>query len=202
MIVQALNLCPRSWKILLLLEEYKIEYKPQYLMPNTRLEFPIIGPYTSDLAYIFTNFNQFIKSQEEAQFYGIWLSIIDTALIPEIIMPIRHERIIKPIVFRQHSCLNTLMNKRGQLKKKLYEISEYLGNNQWLGPSYFSICDITLSTSIATMDYLGEITWHDAQLEHLYAWYLKIKSRAAFQIILKQKCHGMHAHNSFCKIDF
>lgn len=201
-ILQTLSLCPRSWKMLCLLEEFKIEYKAQHIGLDTKIEFPIIDKYNSDFSHIFAHLSTFVPTAQDAQFYGIWSSIIDCSLIPEIIMPIRHERVIKPIVFRQYSCLPTLRTKRAQLKQKLKEISSYLNNNPWLGPSNFSICDITLSTAIACMDYLGEIAWNDPDLEALYTWYLKIKSRASFKSVLEQKCNGITAHANFAKLDF
>ncbi len=202
MLLQALSLCPRSWKLIFLLEELKIDYKLQNLALNSKNEFPILENHHSDFSYIFTNMSKIALTEEEKKFYGIWSSIIDCKLIPEIIMPIRYERSIKPIVFREHSCLSTLSKKRSELKTKLKEISEYLRNNQWLGPKHFSICDITLSTAIACMDYLGEIAWSDPELESLYTWYLKIKSRSSFKPILEQKCRGIKAHLNFQKIDF
>lgn len=202
MLAKTLSLCPRSWKILLLLEEHKISYKTQQLELATRLQFPIIDQYTSDLSYIFAHFSKFNKSDEDAQFYGIWSSLLDCALIPEIIMPIRYERIIKPIVFREHPSMEILRQKRIQLKKQLKEISEYLMNSSWLGATPFSISDITLSTAIATMDYLGEINWQDPDFQDLYAWYLKTKSRPSFGVILEQRCQGVAPHTCFSKIDF
>lgn len=202
MLIQTLSLCPRSWKMLCLFEEYKIEYRAQQLPINCKLEFPIIDKYNSDFSYLFANLTKFASGENEAQIYGIWSSIIDCSIIPEIINQIRYERIIKPIVHREYSCLATLRAKRTQLKQKLKEISEYLSNNQWLSGKHFSICDITLATAIACMDYLGEIQWQDQDLQHLYNWYLKIKSRPSFQVVLEQKCSGVNPHANFAKIDF
>lgn len=202
MLLQALQLCPRSWKLICLFEENGINYQIKQLPLSTSLDFPTFNGFNSDLAYIFGQFTQFVQTEQEAKAYGIWTSIIDCTLIPTIISPIRYERVIKPIVLQKPTCLNTLKEKRLMLKLRLEEISNYLSSNQWLGQKNFSISDITLSTMIASMDYLGEISWNDKKLEHLYLWYLKIKSRRSFQPILEQRCSGIAPHTNFKKLDF
>jgi glutathione S-transferase len=185
-----------------LLEEHAINYQLKQLPLSTSLDFPTFNGCNCDLAYIFSKFPQFIANDEEAKFYGTWASIIDCTLIPTIIWPIRYERVIKPIVLQKPTCLTTLKEKRDILKLRLQEISNYLKNNQWLGQKNFSICDITLSTAIASMDYLGEIPWNDQKLEHIYLWYLKVKSRPSFNKILEQRCGGIIASSNFKKLDF
>lgn len=202
MILNALVLCPKTWKMLFLLEEHKIEYKIQHLKLNTPEKWPTIDSYYSDLSFIFANFDQFILYPEMANSYGFWVNFVECTLIPEIIMQIRHERVIKPIIFREHPNLPLLKDIRAKLKNTLKNVSAYLKIHKWLDQKQFGVSDITLGSALAILDYLGEISWHDENIKDLYNWYLTIKSRPSFAILLQQRCQGIAPHGNFMKIDF
>ena len=85
MLIKTIVLCPKSWKLLCLLEENKIEYQVKQLHINILDKWPTIGNYNSDLSYILANFDKFIKNEQCANMYGFWLNIVDCNLIPEII---------------------------------------------------------------------------------------------------------------------
>lgn len=174
----------------------------QILPLSAHEKFPSTDKHRSDMGYIFAHFDQFITSPSEAEQFGYWNNIVDGILIPEIIWPIRHERIIKPLVLREHSCLNRLKEKREQMRSVLQELAKYLNINGNISKNGFSICDITLATAIATLDYLGEISWQNEEIKPLYDWYITVKCRPIFITILKQKCQGISAHSNFAKVDF
>lgn len=197
MLLQTLSLCPKSWKMLCLLELQKEKYNVQQLPLASEQKLPALEGSRSDMSYIFEHFTEFIKTPAEANAYGFWCSLIDGSFIPEIIMPIRYERVVKPIVLRQHSSLVVLQEKRKHLKAILKEFSNNLEQN-----TTFSLCNITLATALATLDYLGEISWHNQDFIHLYNWYLAIKSHPVFSVVLKQKCHGIVPNLTFTKKDF
>lgn|GEM_PF-3495949 len=201
-ILNALMLCPKTWKMLLLLEEHGIDYKIQHMKLNTPEKWPTIDNYHSDLSFIFANLEQFISSPEQANSYGFWMNFVECTLIPEIIMQIRHERVIKPIIFREYPNLPLLKDLRTKLKNTLKNVSAYLKLHKWLDQNNFGISDVTLASALAILDYLGEISWHDESISDLYAWYMKVKSRPTFQIVLQQRCQGIAPHGNFMKIDF
>jgi len=198
-IINSEILCPKSWKILFLLEEYKIPYtlKEQKLSNNYN---PIINN-NSDFSYILTNLSQFMHTHEELTIYGNWINIIECNLIPLIILPIRRERVINPLINRIYTNLDILKEKRNLLKTELIFFAKHFQNHEWI-TNTFSIIDITLASSIAILDYLGEIPWKEIELKELYHWHSKIKSKKSFQIILKQSCPGIAPHSNFKKIDF
>ncbi len=200
--VRSLILCPKTWKIFLLLEEHKIQYKIEHLNLNTFIKWPSIDKYHSDFSFILQHIETFAQSEKAKNMYGFWMNMIDFELIPQIIMQIRFQRVIRPIVLRETPCLNTLKIVRAELKENLKSISNYLSNNTWLDQDNFGLSDITLSSALATLDYLGEINWKDIAIKELYNWYLKVKSRPSFNVLLEQKCQGISAHSNFYKKDF
>jgi glutathione S-transferase len=201
MIVNALALCPKSWKILLILKEKNIEHSVNYLDIKNNAKTPLVEKAT-DLGFILANLDKFFSNQSEIESYGNWVGVIDCDFIPNILMPIRYQRVIQPILLRQAPDAKILQEKRAQLKMCLIEFASFLENHAWLTSNYFSLSDITLATAIAVLDYLGEIPWKDKSLNSLYNWYIKIKSRKSFEVILNQRCQGIAAYGNFRNIDF
>lgn len=188
--------------MLFLLKEENIDFTICNLDLKSNESFQIIDEFKNDLSYIFTNFNKFFQSQKAINEFGFWFNEFECNFIPLIVLQIRFERVINPLVNRIPPNNEILKEKRKLLNKTLKKYSAYLGNNSWFVEDYFSLADITLASAIAVLDYLGEVNWKNEDLKNLYYWYIKVKSRNSFSIILNQKCQGIAAHANFQKIDF
>lgn len=197
----SLQLCPRSWKLLFLFNEFSIPFKINIELAESGLIFPILDGYNSDFAYIFENFEKFIETNSRKTM-GFWIQKIECVFIPEIVMPIRYERFIKPVVKREVSSLSVLKEKRLALKESLLDFSLHLQNNSYICGSTFSLIDITLASAIGVLDYFGEVVWKTPEFKDLANWYAKIKSRPTFKDILNQRGQGISPHPKFSLLDF
>jgi hypothetical protein len=197
--LQLLTLCPRSWRLLLLMREYNIEFLAQISDLTTDLKYPTVEGYDSDTSYILTNINNFLLTPSEINLYGYWVNVIEIDFIPSIVMPIRFERAVKPVMLRMPPDVRRLSKKRQDLHAKLYELEEWLCNHAWLLGARFTIADLSLAASIAVLEYMGEISLDDT-LQYLKAWYTNLKSRQSFDIVLSQKCPGLEAHKDFIRL--
>lgn len=200
--INILILCPKSWKMLVLLTQHKIQYKEIIETFNTKLKFPLINNL-SELSYIFLNEEKFFKTKKIKEDYGMWLNLIYADFIPNIVDPIKNERVFKPINKRIFPDVNFLNNKRKELREYLINFNKILNLNMFLS-SDFSIIDIMLISSLLVLEYLGEflIKENDLELENLYRWFIRIKSRIEFQSVLKQRCFGINPHANFLKLDY
>lgn len=203
-IIEARVICPRTWKCLFLFEEQNISYQIKSIPLSEEIEKNIKTAKINEKeeqSYIFENLETIINKEEMSNL-GWLISEIESYFIPEILIPIRFERAIKPLVYRELSNTSKLQEYRKKLIQSLEQYSKQLENNTWFNKKNFSYLDITISTAIAVLDYLGEIQWQKENLKELYHWYLRIKSKSTFKIILNETCPGMKAFGMFQKIDF
>lgn len=98
--------------------------------------------------------------------------------------------------------INTKRLRAGQknLDMHLKYIEFILKKRKWLAGENFSLADITAATQISSLDYLGEISW--SKYKVLKDWYITIKSKIAFQSILKDKIEGFKPSRYYCELDF
>lgn len=203
MILETRILCPRSWRMLFLFSEYKIQFQHKTITLDNEVKNNIKTPQIdqkSDFFYLFSNLKTFINIEELGNF-GSFLDLIDIELINNIILPIREERVLKPLIKRSMPNTCTLQKKKNDLTSFLQKINNRLKKHTWIENNQFSYYDIALSTAIATLDYLGEIQWID-ETKELYEWYIKIKSKSTFKIILNENCPGLKPFPSFFNLDF
>ena len=198
--VSLLSLCPKSWKVLFLLKENEISFEFKTLPLNEKKALKI-GTYDSFLSYLLDNIDILIPKELRKE-SGKFIDEIENDLCNNLVMKIRNERIINPLVKRIPPNTNKLQGYRTNLKKSLKNYSKIVGKNTWLLKEGFSIADIYLSTCIAVLDYLGEVSWKDNEIKDLYDWYLKIKCKSSFEPILRQRCEGVPPHKNFINLDF
>lgn len=207
--ISGIHLCPRTWKIAFLLSHLGKDFSLKYEELGSPKIFPSCSNLQSDYAmllylekkYDLSELKNFKKEENLAE-YGFFESYINCYFIPNVIFPIRHERLIKPLKERKSPSTEVLKEKRLLLKNCLAYISQRLKDREYACGPDFGIADITLGSAIAVLDYFGEIKWKEKGIEDLYHWYLKIKSRASFNFILSQKCQGISSVRYFKDLDF
>lgn len=98
--------------------------------------------------------------------------------------------------------INTKRLKAGQnnLDSHIRYMEYLLDNRKWLAGENFSMADISAATQISSLDYLGEISWNKYKI--LKDWYSTIKSKTAFQSILKDKIEGFKPSKYYSELDF
>lgn len=204
MVLKTRMICPKSWKCLFLLSEHDIKFQQEHITLNTEIIEQVTSPLIDEkdeLFYIFSNLKTFI-SENELGNVGSVINDIEGVFLYNVVLPMRFERIIKPLVYRTMSNIEKLNELRKDLKKSLIKYSKKLDIIDWFSQEKFGYADITISSAIAVLDYLGEIPWQLEELKQLYHWYLKIKSKTTFKPILNESCPGLKPFFKFTQIDF
>ena len=197
-------LCPSSRFIRLVLEEYKIAYdtqlenywKPQkeFLLLNPAGHLPVlinldnyalIGAnvcmeYFKSLNLKPNLMNDEYKEQAEIRRICHWFEIV---FKKEVLDPIMYEKVYSRVVENINPNSN---NIRSALQNLNFNIKYFY---------YFLIA----SANFSTMDYLGLLDFGKCQ--HIKEWYLKLKSRPSFKILLKDQIVGLNPDNNYKYID-
>ncbi len=74
------------------------------------------------------------------------------------------------------------------------------GRRNWLAGEQFTIADIAAACQISSLDYLGDIRWHNYPAAK--DWYARIKSRKSFRMILADHVSGMPPPKHYADPDF
>ena len=93
-----------------------------------------------------------------------------------------------------------LRSGRENLGFHLQYIAWLLEDRDWLAGKTFSLADICAGSHISCLDYLGEIKWESAPA--VKSWYQKLKSRPAFQPLLKDRIPGLLPPRHYADLDF
>jgi glutathione S-transferase len=71
---------------------------------------------------------------------------------------------------------------------------------RWLAGDDLSFADFAAAAHISTVDYLGEMPWHEYPA--VKAWYQKIKSRPSFRTLLADRVPGSAPPLAYSDLDF
>ena len=222
-------LCPFSRKIRFLLNEFGLKYKlkdikfwkkdAEFLSLNPAGEIPILVDNDNEAVIVdsfiiaeyinhsFSLKNDLIKvpylsgseiEKAEIRRLEMWF---DKKFYNEVSKYILEERVYNTFL-ENNININTKRLRAGQinLDSHLRYIEFLLDKRKWLAGENFTLADITAATQISCLDYLGEINW--TRYKILKDWYLTIKSKVAFQEILKDKIEGCKPSKYYCEFDF
>lgn len=86
------------------------------------------------------------------------------------------------------------------LRHHLAYVDYLVERRKWLAGDALSLADITAAAHFSTVDYLGDVPWH----EHGEAkdWYARIKSRPSFRSILADTIPGAPPAKHYADLDF
>jgi glutathione S-transferase len=96
---------------------------------------------------------------------------------------------------------NLLRDAEYALKKYLIYIQSILEKSEYFGGEFISLADFSLASNISILDYFDLIEWN-INLKRLKHWYLIIKSRPNFKLLLKMKFSGFKQSKQYALIDF
>ena len=213
-------LCSSSRFIRLILEEHKISYdtrlenywKPQkdflkinpagYLPVLVNEEnFPIIGAnacveYIKDLELRNNLFVDNYKEKAEINRLVHWFDVI---FKQEVFDPIMYEKVYSRII---DNITPNSENIRAALQNLDFHVQylNFLLNSQ----NYFindelTYLDLLAAANFSVLDYLGLLNLKS--YKNIKEWYLKIKSRPSFKILLKDQIVGFNPHENYKNMD-
>jgi glutathione S-transferase len=89
---------------------------------------------------------------------------------------------------------------RANLRYHLSYISYLADSRRWLAGDDMSFADLAAAAHISTVDYLGEMPWHEVPL--VKGWYQRIKSRPSFRPLLADRVPGTPPPVAYTDLDF
>lgn len=93
-----------------------------------------------------------------------------------------------------------LRTLRSNLRYHLSYIGFLTDQRRWLGGDEMSFCDLAAAAHLSVIDYLGEVPWDEHAL--VKSWYVRLKSRRAFQPLLADRMPGMPPPIAYTDLDF
>ena len=213
-------LCPSSRFIRLVLEEYKISYdtqlenywKPQkeFLLLNPAGHLPVlinldnyalIGAnvcmeYFKSLNLKPNLMNDEYKEQAEIRRICHWFEIV---FKKEVLDPIIYEKVYSRLVENINPNSNNIRSALQNLNFHIQYFDYLLKHRDWIVGDSLTYSDLIASANFSTMDYLGLLDFGKCQ--HIKEWYLKLKSRPSFKILLKDQIVGLNPDNNYKYID-
>lgn len=124
----------------------------------------------------------------------------ETTLMYNVTNPFVFERVHK-FIWRLGSARHReLMMIRKELDDYLQLIESILQERNWFAGESMTWADLTLAAHISCLDFLGEIIWKN--YDGLYMWYLRMKSRPSFTMILHEEIPGLQPAKQYRLLDF
>jgi len=215
-------LCPFSRKVRLLLGEKGVGYEPvrespwerrdEFLDLNPTGQTPVMiggdrrGVTLIDSTVICEFFEETVSKapmlngtatdRAEIRRLVIWF---DEHFYREITAPLLHERMLKRIVYKQSPDGTALRTAMKAAVQHLDYIDYLLDHRTWLAGSTMSLADLAAAAQISIADYLGGIDWKSH--EQAKRWYVGMKSRPSFRLLLTERMEGIAPPADYEKLD-
>ena len=213
-------LCPSSRFVRLILEENKLEYETQlenywtpqkdFLLLNpaghlpvliNEENYPLIGSnvcmeYVNNLHLKHNLMNQDYKDQAEIRRIFNWF---ENLFKKEVLDPIIYEKVYSRIV---KNGIPNSQNIRSGLQNLSFHISYFdhlLKERSWIASEDLSFADLIAASNLSVMDYLGLLDF--GKFKNSKEWYLKVKSRPSFKILLKDQIVGLNPDKNYNNLD-
>jgi glutathione S-transferase len=95
---------------------------------------------------------------------------------------------------------HALREGKRNIGRHLEMIASLTQDQPWLTGESMTLADITAAAHISSLDYLGDVPWKDYPQSK--DWYALMKSRPAFQWILRERLPGIHPPPYYENPDF
>lgn len=89
---------------------------------------------------------------------------------------------------------------RANLRYHLSYIAYLSDTRRWLAGDQMSFADLAAAAHLGTVDYLGEVPWHE--YPPVKAWYQRLKSRPSFRPLLSDRVPGTPPPVAYSDLDF
>ncbi len=216
------SLCPFSRKVKIFLAEKSIEVdtahenfwekREDFIRMNPTGEVPVLLSYDSDLTIVGSNnicqyleevyggikyFGNNIADKVEINRLIDWF---DLKFFNEVSKYFLYEQVIKYYSNSGSPEPSYLRAGAMNLSNHLAYMEQLLSKRKWLAGGKFSLADITASSHLSIIDYLGAIDWENYPITKEY--YSLIKSRPSFTQILDDKLLAFEPAEHYKNLDF
>lgn len=86
------------------------------------------------------------------------------------------------------------------LRPHLVYLNFLVDERRWIAGDAFSFADMVAAAHLSTLDYTGDVPWHDCEAAKL--WYARVKSRPSFRALLGDHIAGMPPPRHYADLDF
>ena len=138
-----------------------------------------------------------VAEQVEVRRMHIWF---ETKFALEVSDAIFFEKVGKRHITGEPPDMTIVREALGTLRGHLQYINYLVDERRWLAGDQFSLADMSAAAYFSTLDYLGDIPWHDFDAVKL--WYARVKSRPSFRSLLADYTPGMPPPRHYADLDF
>jgi glutathione S-transferase len=96
--------------------------------------------------------------------------------------------------------MNVIRQGRESLKEAMALIGETAERGGNLSGRECTIADLAVAAHLSCLDYLGEVPW--TEFPYTAEWYIRIKSRPSFRMLLSDRVPGQPPTASYAELDF
>jgi len=158
---------------------------------------PVIIEWLEDVSSENSLIGKDINFRAEARRIMFWFN---NKFSSEVESSIVYEKIMKVFMGKGNPDANILRIGRKNLITHMQYIDWLSKNRDWLAGKSYSIADISASSNLSILDYLGEIKWKD--FSYAKEWYARVKSRPSFKSVLLDKIPGLLPPKNYSDLDF
>lgn len=110
------------------------------------------------------------------------------------------EKLLKLLINRGSPDSRYIRLAKENLQHHLEYMNKLLQSHEFLVYDKPTVADIVAASHISIIDYLGEIDWY--KYEEIKNWFLIVKSRPSFQVILKESLGALQPPSHYKLLDF
>jgi glutathione S-transferase len=110
------------------------------------------------------------------------------------------ERMFNRLVARAAPDTQTIRAALNASELHMSYIDHLVDRRRWLAGSSFTLADLVAAAHVSVADYLGGVNWD--RHEPAKQWYMAIKSRPTFRILLADRMAGLPPPPHYEKLDF
>jgi glutathione S-transferase len=124
----------------------------------------------------------------------------DEKFYDEVSRPILFEKVYRRLMQCGGPDTDLIRLAKESLGYHVEYLSELLTSRTWLAGEHFSLADIAAASHLSALDFLGDISWNQAQ--GIKEWYALVKSRPSFRSLLLDKVRGFFPPSYYANPDF
>jgi glutathione S-transferase len=124
----------------------------------------------------------------------------DEKFYDEVSRPILFEKVYRRLMQCGGPDTDLIRVAKESLLYHVEYMQELLAERTWLAGEAFSLADIAAASHLSALDFLGDISWTQAQ--GIKEWYALVKSRPGFRSLMLDRVRGFHPPSYYGDPDF
>jgi glutathione S-transferase len=216
-------LCPFSRKVRLVMAEKRLELelvlehpwdqRPAFMTLSPGGQTPVLVN-AHDLGQILSDSNAIVEFLEETEpDYQLLpndpleraearrlVGWFDQKFYADVTATLLQEKMYFRLFDRRTPDAGALRQAHKAMREHLAYIGYLVDRRNWLAGANFSLADIAAAAHLSTADYLAGVDWEAD--EAAKGWYMRIKSRPTFRLMLLDRMAGLPPPPHYDKLDF